>query len=68
MTGKSQRLLDFLIERPQGITADDVCETLAVTPSTFRGMIRDIGSAVPIKSESVSQGGRRLMRHSLLRH
>lgn len=68
MTGKSQRLLDYLIAYPDGITADDVCQTLEVTPSTFRGMIRDIGNAVALKREAVKRGGRRLVRHSLVRH
>lgn len=65
MTGKSQRLLDYLIERPEGVTAADVCTSLDITASTFRGMIRDIGSSIPLKQQSVTQDGRRLVRHRL---
>ena len=64
MSAKYLALLDLLL-RPQGVDSKEGCQVLAVSPSTYRGMVRDFRGLFAVRSR-VSETDRRKVRHAIV--
>lgn len=58
MSRRYNTLLD-LMRRPEGCTSEEACAAIRVSPSTFRGMVRDLREVVRVETTATLQDKRR---------
>lgn len=64
MSTKYLTLLE-LLRRPQGVDSREACSALDVSPSTYRGMVRDFRELFAVRSK-IDARDRRRVTHAIV--